>query len=104
MPTLEIKNFSVKPGVRLRSEGPHSGEEYREDILEPVLRNSITSGEKITVVLDGVYGYATSFLEEVFGGAVRKYGYDKIKNLIIVISRQRPYYQKDIEKYMRDAK
>lgn len=104
MPTLEIKNYAVKPGVRFRKEGPKSGEEYREDVLEPVLRTSLKSGEKITIVLDGVYGYATSFLEEVFGGLVRKYGYEKIKDLIVIISKQRPYYRADIEKYMSDAR
>ena len=104
MPTLEIKDFALKPGVRYRSEGPHSGEEYREEVLEPVLVKSMSTGEKITIVLDGVFGYATSFLEEVFGGVVRKYGYDKIKDLIVVVSKQRPYYRTDIEKYMFDAK
>lgn len=104
MPIVKVKDFSIKPGVRFRNEGPYSGQEYREDVLEPIIKSSLTTGEKITVVLDGVYGYATSFLEEVFGGLVRKYGYDKVKELLVIISNQRPYYESDIYKYMTDAK
>ena len=104
MPILKVRDFSIKPGVRYRYEGPYSGEEYREDILDPLFKSSLTTGEKITIVLDGVYGYATSFLEEVFGGLVRQYGYSKVRDLLVIISNQRPYYESDIYQYMDDAK
>ncbi|WP_313001686.1 STAS-like domain-containing protein [Chryseobacterium gleum] len=104
MATLYIKDFSTTPGVRSRDEGPYSGEEFRNTILEPAIRESLKSGEKIKVVLDGTLGYATSFLEEVFGGIVRSFGYDNIKRLIEVVSIQRPYYIDDVNEYMNDAK
>ena|SRR6201989_2777738 len=104
MATLYIKDFSATPGVRSRDEGPYSGEEFRSTILEPAIRESLTTGEKIKVVLDGTLGYATSFLEEVFGGIVRDFGYDNIKKLIEIVSIQRPYYIEDVNEYMIDAK
>lgn len=104
MVTLRIKDFSQTPGVRSQDEGPFSGEEFRNKILEPAIKESLTSGEKIRIVLDGTLGYATSFLEEVFGGIVRKFGYSRIKNIIEIISDQRPYYIDDVNEYMNDAK
>lgn len=69
MVTIDIAHdFSRFPGGRYRSDGPNSGERFRDDILEPALR----SGDAITLVLDGVRGLPSSFLEEAFGGLVRK--------------------------------
>lgn len=104
MVTLRIKDFSTTPGVRSKDEGPFSGEEYRTKFLEPEIRKSLNSGEKIKIILDGTLGYATSFLEEVFGGIVRKFGYENVKRLIEIVSIQRPYYIDDVNDYMNDAK
>lgn len=61
------KDFSRFPGGRFRTDGPHSGEAFREQFLVPALRES----DNVTVVLDGVAGLPASFLEEAFGGLVR---------------------------------
>lgn len=60
-------NFSRFPGGRYREDGPHSGQEFRETILEPALRRD----EPVVVSLDGVAGLPASFLEEAFGGLIR---------------------------------
>lgn len=64
------RDFTPTPGGRYRKEGEYSGEEFRERFLEPVL----DQGGQVIVDLDGPEGFTTSFLEEVFGGLVRKYG------------------------------
>ena len=63
-------DFSPYPAGRFRSDGPFSGEKFREEFLLPALQSS----EPVTVTLAGTKGYGSSFLEEAFGGLVR-YGY-----------------------------
>ncbi|TXM65790.1 STAS-like domain-containing protein [Methylobacterium sp. WL120] len=70
--TLSIEaEFTRYPGPRYRKDGPYSGEEFREVLLEPRLKQAIYSHEKLEVILDKVSGYGSSFLEEAFGGLVR---------------------------------
>lgn len=63
--------FSDTPGGRTRSDGPATGERFREDFLVPALK----TGGTVEVMMDGALGYGTSFLEEAFGGLVRVHGY-----------------------------
>ncbi len=66
--------FSRTPGPRFRSEGKFSGEEFRETILKDRFDQVIKEGTKLQIDLDGGYGYAPSFLEEVaFGGTSRAF-------------------------------
>ena len=58
------------PGGRYRTDGPHSGEAFRDDELVPALRDE-TRYVRVSVVFDGVAGFGSSFLEEAFGGLVR---------------------------------
>ena len=67
MTTVSVRQFSEYPGGRYRHISEFSGEEFRETVLEPALK----SGGSVVVDLDGVVGYGSSFLEEVFGGIVR---------------------------------
>lgn len=65
------KDYSINPSGRFPSDGPNSGERFREEYLLPALA-SLQEGEKLRVVLDdGVKGYGSSFLSEGFGGVVR---------------------------------
>lgn len=66
------EEFSKYPGPRYRHDGPHSGEEFRTKLLRPALDAVIATGAVVTVVLDGVAGYGSSFLEEAFGGLIRE--------------------------------
>ena len=68
MTTLSVaRQFTQFPGGRYRRISEFSGEEFRDDYLKP----AIERGEEVVVELDGVVGYGSSFLEEVFGGIVR---------------------------------
>ncbi|MEX0161696.1 STAS-like domain-containing protein [Pseudomonas brassicacearum] len=60
--------FSKMPCVRNRKDGKKSGEEFRDDILLPALK----SNEQVIVDLNGVLTLGSSFLEEAFGGLVRR--------------------------------
>ncbi|MEP7099932.1 MAG: STAS-like domain-containing protein [Burkholderiales bacterium] len=60
--------FTRFPAGRYAKNGETSGEAFRERFLvSPLL-----AGEQILVELDGTVGYGSSFLEEAFGGAVRR--------------------------------
>lgn len=73
MTTIYVKDFTKYPGPRYEDLGDFSGEEFRNKKLIPALEAG-----NIEVNFDGVYGYGSSFLEEAFGGLVRR-GIDKEK-------------------------
>lgn len=69
MITVRIStDFSRHPAGRYVADGPFSGEAFRRKFLEPSLGKS----EEIIIEMDGARGYGSSFLEEAFGGLVRK--------------------------------
>ena len=65
---LKITNFTNTPGGRYIKDGPCSGEEYFETILEPALLNY----EEVLLDLDGTYGYPIGFLDQVFGSLTKE--------------------------------
>ena len=75
------KDFSDTPIGRYHPEdGPFTGERFREEFLYPALKEH---GE-VSVSIDGTEGYGSSFLEEAFGGLVRK-GYYSAAQLADVL-------------------
>lgn len=65
---ISVSQFTQWPSGRYASDGPHSGEAFRTDVLDPALNEHAS----VTVILDGVYGYPSSFIDEAFGGLVRR--------------------------------
>jgi hypothetical protein len=100
MKTIDLsKDFSRHPAGRYRSDGPYTGEQFREEFLEP----SLGKNEYVIVELDGARGYGSSFLEEAFGGLVRAgYSIDTIIRLIELRSSN-PLLIHQIQKYIRDG-
>lgn len=102
MITINIaRDYTKMPGGRHIKEGPFSGEHFRETILKPKYLESQKTGEGLTVNLDGGFGYATSFLEEAFGGLVRDLADPGILNIHIV-SDEEPIWLGKIESYIKD--
>lgn len=99
------KEYSRCPGARYESEGDFSGERFRNEFLALKLREAITSGVKLEVVLDGSAGYSTSFLEESFGGLIRTdhFTLQEVTDNIIIISNEDPSYEDDIKIYWEHA-
>lgn len=96
---VKIANeFSRHPAGRFITDGPYSGQLFRELILERIMQ----SGERTIIDLDGARGYGSSFLEEAFGGLARKYPLNKIKSVITLHSRDKNLTER-IEQYMRNA-
>ncbi len=91
------KDFALKSGPRFAKHGDFSGEQFREEFLEPALREY----DEVVVNLDGTLGYGSSFLEEVFGGAVRSNC--PVDEKLRLVSNDK-YLVKEIQEYIRDAK
>ena len=103
MITINIASeFSDTPGARYKKEDPFSGEEFREQFLEKHFEDE-GDNEKIKIVLDGVEGYATSFLEETFGGLGRKYGVERVRKRFEFVSDEDPLLISEINKYIDDC-
>lgn len=70
MTVITIKDqFSRYPAGRYREDGPYNGQRFRDDFLIPALKEN---SDEIIIKLDGVRGYNSSFLDEAFGGLIRK--------------------------------
>lgn len=94
------ENFSRYPAGRKRSDGPFSGEEFREHILLPALEHS----DFVEVTLDGVIGYGSSFLEEAFGGAIRRLNIPPESFLKrMSLESKDPSLVNEIEEYIKSA-
>ena len=96
------KDFTRFPGGRYKKHGARSGEEFREDILLPALR----AGARVRVILDGTVGYPASFLEEAFGGLVRRgFSSEELSDLLVIdaISTDFHAYKKKAEQYIKEA-
>ena len=100
---LNIKDFSLTPGIKTSEANCFSGKEYLSIHLIPAFKKVISENKKIKIILDGTLGIPTSFLEELFGGLVSDFGFDKVKNNIEIVSTQRPFYLDDISEYMDNA-
>lgn len=73
------KQFSKNPGLRFRRLSDFSGEQFREEILEPCFEKN----NKIIIDVDGIdSSLGASFLSEAFGGVAVKYGKPKFDELI----------------------
>ena len=95
--------FSPFPGPRSRNEGEHSAEQFRDELLAPRFNEAVSTGTVLQVDLDGGFGYATSFLEEAFGGLAREHGIEQVLDVLVFKSDDEPYLIDDIHRYIRGA-
>lgn len=92
-------DFTKFPGGRLKIDGNNSAEEFRTTKIEPFFEIE----DKIIIDLDEVEGFSTAFLEETFGGLVRKFGREQVLNKIEVRCTDEPLLIKEIQQYIELA-
>lgn len=95
--SIEVaKQFSRAPVGRFISDGPNSGQRFRERFLAPALRR----GETVIVDFRGTRAVGSSFLEEAFGGLIRG-GFESSDLLrrISIIARD-PSMDIEIKRYL----
>lgn len=94
-------DFSWAPAGRYRKYGQFTGEVFRDDILVPALKEF----DSVTVNLDGVMGYGSSFVEESFGGLVREHSFSEadLKKILSIETTEFHSIEKEIWKHISDA-
>lgn len=97
------KEFSRTPGPRKTNEGDYSGEAFLDNVLVPKFQEALDRDAVLRVDLDGTAGFATSFLEEAFGGLARKYSSEEVLKHIEFISEDEPYLEEDITTYIQEG-
>lgn len=108
MATIRVADHAPSPGGRYIKDGEFSGEWFRNEFLVPALRNAVAGDDTLTVELDGTSGYGSSFLEEAFGGLIRKRYFEpqivRSKLKIVASSALFAPYKALAEKYISNAK
>lgn len=103
---VRVADFSRTPGARFRVDGPFSGEEFRQEYLEGHFEKDEEGNEQehaVEVDLRGIDGYASSFLDEAFGGLVRKYSRDKLRGRLLSQCDGDMDVAREIANIMREA-
>ena len=103
MITIDVATFSQTPFGRYEQDSDFSAEKFRDTVLIPAIQGA--HGEDVEVDFSKVaLGVGSSFLEEAFGGLVRK-GFDK-KDLIahISVKDRIGIYDKQVKKFIQEAR
>ncbi|MCC7542332.1 MAG: STAS-like domain-containing protein [Deltaproteobacteria bacterium] len=101
---VRVLDFTRTPGARYRTDGPFSGEQFRDEILVEAYDRARAAGVALIVVLDGVAGYATSFLEEAFGGLARDRDQADVIARLQLVSTEEPELVGEVMEYMKEAR
>lgn len=97
MEIIIAKDYTEYPGLRHCSISEWSGEDFYHKVLNGKFKDALDKNEKITINLDGTAGYASSFLDEVFGNLVYDFSFEKVNSLVVIISKEEPHWKTMIE-------
>ncbi len=102
MSVVRITDFSPFPAGRYVTDGPYSGQAFRDNVLIPQL----TENDLVQVDLNGAFGFGSSFLEEAFGGLVRvgKFSLKTLKEKLKINSEDDPLVADEIWLYIESAR
>lgn len=99
MKTIDFaKEFTDTPGGRYRQHGDWSGEQFREEVLEPALREH----EVAILNLNGAFGFPSSFIDEAFGVLVEKVGIATIDKKLRINLTDDPVSLRKIHKAIKE--
>ena len=97
-----MDKLKTPPGPRYKSQGPGSGEEFRDKHLIAAFDCAVKAGGTLVVDMDGApFGYPTSFLEETFGGLVRLRGTQTVEKHIKIMCTSEPMLVDEITHYIK---
>ncbi|MGO9263991.1 MAG: STAS-like domain-containing protein [Candidatus Binataceae bacterium] len=108
MVAIRIADHARSPGGRYVKDGPYSGEWFRDQILAEPLRMAVKTGDVLEVELDKTSGYGSSFLEEAFGGLIRKriVTSEEARKYLRIVAKSSLYlpYKVLAERYLKNAR
>jgi hypothetical protein len=99
-----VKDFTDQPGARYPWEGPNSGVDFRHKLLENAYLEALKDGDELTINFDGAQGYASSFLEESFGGLARLYDQRDVASRLKFVCTEEPSIIEECETFVREAR
>lgn len=102
---IQLRDYTTTPGGRTVATGGDPADVWRDTVVHPALATARRKGETLTIDLDGTAGVPLSFLDEVFGGLVRKYGvtYATFLVRVTLVSDEQPYLISDVHEMIREA-
>lgn len=98
--TIVVAKYTDMPIGRNELDGPKNGADFRDNHLIPALEDY----QVVKVDFNGTLGTTPSFLEEVFGGIVRK-GYitgSELTRRVVVIYKFESV-KNNVKKYIKEA-
>ena len=98
---IVASDFSEAPGARDRADGPKSGQEFYEELLLPSFEAAVASNRTLLIDLDGVWGYASSFISGSFGVLAKKFGSEVVKKTLTFKSQDDATLLRTIEEEIR---
>lgn len=101
MNIVRVRDFTLVPGARHRTDGDGSAEEFYDDYLKAALDETVKNGGRLTIDLDGTIGYASSFVSELAILIKKGYGDRFVRDNVLIKSDDDPI-QKEI--FIEDAK
>ncbi|MGL4237064.1 STAS-like domain-containing protein [Tabrizicola sp.] len=100
--------FSKFPSGRDDADGPFNGTKFRKELLLPRLQEAMQKKVKLVVELDGVLSFGSSFLEESFGGLIRRESVlrEDLEATLVVLPgwEGNKRYSDAIARYIKDAR
>lgn len=90
---VRVANFSEFPGGRHRADGPASGEQFRQEVLDGFM----SRGTPIILDFNGVFTVAPSFLDEALGPYMASFGKSRFDGLIQINASEDPDILKDLD-------
>lgn len=91
------KEFSRYPSGRYPSDSRFSGERFRDKFIIPALQK----GGLVTIELDGVLGYGSSFLDVAFGSLRRDNIISNNDVGRIILKTKNRYLKAEIERFLQ---
>lgn len=90
---VRVHDYTSSPGPRYSSQGEYSGEDFYHTVLNQKFVEAYNAKTKIIVNLDGVDGYASSFLDEAFGNLVYDFSDKVVRNILTIVSTEEPEWE-----------
>ncbi len=97
------EQFANTPGARNIDEGEFSGEAFLHSCILSHFKEALSNDSVLLIDLDNTEGYATSFLEEAFGGLARMFDAETVLNHIEFKSDDEPLLIEEIKTYIKEA-
>lgn len=83
---LSVKDYTENPGPRYKRQDPEgvdtSGEMFYVLKLNSVFKTCLQDDKLLVILLDGVSGYPSSFLDEAIGELVYDFTLEKVKSIL----------------------